>query len=222
MIIVFDLDDTLYPEKTFFDSGVKSVAEYLSVEFKLDKGSLKKDMRKYYVENGRDGLFDFILSKNGLPQKKYVQKCLAIYRKHTPSIKPFSEAIHCLEQLSGYNKYLVTDGNLAVQRNKINTLGIKQYFIKTMPTSQYGLSNAKPSTYCFDLILKLELLEDCSKLVYVGDNPKKDFVNLKSKGYKTIRVLTGAYRDVKPQKKYEAAYLISSLKELTPKFIKSL
>ena len=222
MIIVFDLDDTLYPEKSFFDGGVKSVAEYLSVELKLDKSSVERDMHDFYLENGRDGLFDFILNKNGLSQKIYVQKCLSIYRKHAPLIKPFSETIKCLEQLDGFKKYLVTDGNLAVQRNKINTLGIKKYFIKTMPTSQYGILNAKPSTYCFDLILKLEMQEDCSKLVYVGDNPKKDFVNLKLKGYNTIRVLTGAYRDIKPQEKYEAAYIISSLKELTPKFIKSL
>ncbi len=222
MIVVFDLDDTLYPEKTFFESGLHSVAEFLSNELKLDYSLIEREMLKFYKRNGREGIFDFILRENGFPQKKYVQRCLSVYRKHTPVIKPYKEAIECLDKLIDYRKYLVTDGNILVQRSKIKALEINKYFIKTIPTYQYGILNAKPSTFCFDLIRKYEALEDCSKLVYVGDNPQKDFVNLKSKRYKTIRVLTGAYKDVKLQAKYEAEYIISSLKELTPKFIKTL
>jgi putative hydrolase of the HAD superfamily len=33
-------------------------------------------------------------------------------------------------------------------------------------------------------------------LIYIGDNPKKDFVNLKKDGFRTVRVMTGEHKDI--------------------------
>ncbi len=38
--VVFDMDDTLYDEMTFVQSGFRSVAQYLSTRFNLDKGEV--------------------------------------------------------------------------------------------------------------------------------------------------------------------------------------
>ena len=38
---------------------------------------------------------------------------------------------------------------------------------------------------------------DC---VYIGDNPLKDFEGARKAGFKTIRVLTGPYKDIKVEK----------------------
>ena len=37
MILIFDLDDTLYKEKEFVKSGFKAVSRYLHLKFKLNE-----------------------------------------------------------------------------------------------------------------------------------------------------------------------------------------
>jgi putative hydrolase of the HAD superfamily len=45
MIIVFDLDDTLYEEITYVRSGFKAVANYLSKNYKIET------TEKIFIEN---------------------------------------------------------------------------------------------------------------------------------------------------------------------------
>jgi len=221
MIIIFDLDDTLYPEITFVKSGIREVSIFLSQEFNLSSSKLQNYMIDYLSKYGRSEMFNNVLSLHNLNKKHIVNKCLSIYRSHSPKIKLYQDAISCLDLLKDYKKYLVTDGNVLVQRNKIEALGIKKYFIQTIPTYQYGVKYSKPSIYCFELIRKKEFGINPSCILYVGDNPHKDFVNIKANGYRTIRVLTGAYKDVKLDNKFEAEFTINTLKDLTPEFIKN-
>ena len=41
MILVFDLDDTLYPERTYVESGFKAVADSLAQKFGFDADALR-------------------------------------------------------------------------------------------------------------------------------------------------------------------------------------
>ena len=116
---------------------------------------------------------------------------------------------------------MVTDGNKIVQKKKIGALGLDKYFIKSLPTHEYGIAHAKPSTYVFNKILNWENVKP-SQLIYVGDNPKKDFINLKREGFNTIRVLTGCYKDLRLKKEYEADYLIKTLDEIDIKLIETI
>jgi putative hydrolase of the HAD superfamily len=111
------------------------------------------------------------------------------------------------------NMYLVTDGNLTVQRNKISSLQLDNYFFKCMPTHQYGIKHSKPSLHCFDLIKSWEGV-DYSNLVYIGDNPHKDFIALKTVGAMTIRINTGMFTNVRVDEAHEARYQVDSLEEL--------
>jgi putative hydrolase of the HAD superfamily len=67
------------------------------------------------------------------------------------------------------------------------------------------LKHSKPSPYGFHKILQWENAIP-RNLVYIGDNPKKDFVNLKKDGFRTVRVLTGEHKDVEVPVEYEADY----------------
>src|SRR5699024_3959766 len=109
--------------------------------------------------------------------------------------------------------YVVTDGHKIVQKNKVDALGITELFKKIYITHRFGIKNAKPSIYCFEHIKRKE---NCrwSDMAYVGDNPKKDFVNLTPLGVRTIRVLTGVYRHVQAQSAYEAKSVIDNLGQL--------
>jgi putative hydrolase of the HAD superfamily len=115
--------------------------------------------------------------------------------------------------------YLVTDGDKVAQKKKVNKLSLNKYFKKIFITHDYGTHNMKPSLYCFR---KIKMLENVAwnELVYIADNPRKDFVNLNLVGAKTIRVLTGPHKNLKVPKNYDAQYKINSLKNFKLNFDK--
>lgn len=51
-------------------------------------------------------------------------------------------------------------------------------------------------------------------MVYIGDNPYKDFVGIKPLGFRTVRVCRGQYKEIVKTEEYEAGYRIKSLEEL--------
>jgi putative hydrolase of the HAD superfamily len=100
-----------------------------------------------------------------------------------------------------------------VQLRKVRALKIEKYFKKIFITHRYGIKNSKPSIHCFSLIKQAE---GCSwnDMVYIGDNPAKDFVNLNNVGMHTIRVLTGSHANVVANFKYNAKISIPSFNDL--------
>ena len=124
-----------------------------------------------------------------------------------------------LSLIQNEKKYIVTDGNKLVQKNKIDKLGIKKYFKKIFISRCYGVKYEKPSLYCFKKIIKLERCK-WKDLVYIGDNPKKDFINLNKKGSMTIRLMRGNYKKINCANiLYNAKY---SFKSMNKNFIKLL
>lgn len=218
MVLVFDLDDTLYDELTFVNSGLNVVAIYISTQHNLDKKLVLNKMNNVLNNQGRGHVFDETLKYFNLFSKKEVRKCLSLYRLHKPKIHLWKEALSCFERFKDYPIYIVTDGNKIVQYNKIIALGldvlVKKYFI----TYRFGLKYSKPSPHCF---LKISALEKVptDKIVYIGDNINKDFVGIKPLGFKTIRVKTGQYAALTKSREFDADYSIDSLNELTPQFL---
>jgi putative hydrolase of the HAD superfamily len=220
MVLVFDLDDTLYDETTYVKSGFKAVAAFLKEHFQLNEKKTVQELM-LELEKGRGSIFDNVLKKHSLFTKKRVQQCITVYRLHKPTIELSASGKKCLERFKKYPLYIVTDGNKIVQHNKIKALKVdkmvKQFFI----THRYGVHNAKPSTYCFLKICEREKV-DPGQVVYIADNISKDFVGIKPLGFKTIQVLTGQYTSLKKEQKYHAALKINSLDELTEKLIATL
>jgi putative hydrolase of the HAD superfamily len=217
LVVVFDLDDTLYDEMTYVKSGFKAVAQYVGKEFNLSKKILFKQLVAA-LEDGRGTIFDAVLKRNNIYTKKTVKKCLSIYRNHKPDIKLSKEGRDCLLRFKDYPLYIVTDGNKLVQYNKIKALKIEKlvkfYFI----THRYGKGCSKPSPYCFNKICKKEGVTP-ENVVYIGDNVTKDFVGIKPLGFRTIHILTGQYSDIKRPDSYQADMKISSLNELTKEIL---
>ncbi|MGE5606004.1 MAG: HAD family hydrolase [Bacteroidota bacterium] len=212
MILVFDLDDTLYEELTFVKSGFRAVAYYLNEQYSIPvQNGLDFMLRK--LSSGRGRIFDDLLIHHGIFKKNLVRKCVSTYRLHQPEIKLYPEADACLERFRHYPLYIVTDGNKVVQNNKIKALGLDKRVKYCYITHRYGIKNAKPSPYCFVKICEREKVNP-KEVVYIADNPHKDFVGIKPLGFKTIRVLQGQYRKLVLGNDYEAAHQISSLGEL--------
>lgn len=219
MIIVFDLDDTLYDEEDYFLSGLKIVCKNISSQQGLSEQEVFNRATILIEKGGRERILDRLLIEYGNFSSKNVRHLLTIYRNHKPSISIPEENLKVIQLLSQRNPlYLVTDGNKYVQRKKIEALLIGQYFKKYFITHQYGLAASKPSLFCFEKIRSMEQV-GWDQIVYVGDNPNKDFLNLNSVGAGTVRILRGRYVNVAAEEAFDAKSKIYSLKELLTMFL---
>lgn len=215
MILVFDLDDTLYDEKKFVFSGFTEVANWISMMSNTSSVEIFDYMVNNLAVNGRGAVFNSALEKYFQNTKKNIRKCVSIYRLHKPKIKLDADVVNLLLELRNSHKlYIVTDGNKIVQNNKINSLDVGKYIEKAFITHRYGLKASKPSLKCFEVIKNLEKV-NWSDIVYIGDNPNKDFVNLNKVNAITIRVLQGDYALVEAQENFDAKYKIDKLTDLT-------
>lgn len=214
MIIVFDLDDTLYPEISYVKSGFREVSKFLGNELGIDSKKIYFRLIELLEVYGRGRVFDIFLDEHHRYSKGLVSRCLSVYRNHAPKITLSPDAQTLLKQLkSKASLYLVTDGNKLVQQRKINALKLDRYFKKTYVTHNYGLASSKPSLNCFSKIAAIEGVH-VSNLMYVGDDPNKDFVSLNKIGAMTVRVLTGRFASIKATKEFDAKITVNSLGDL--------
>lgn len=221
MILVFDLDDTLYEEITYVRSGFQAVANYLKDKYDIPDQEGFAIMIQALETLGRGKVFDAVLHRFNIYSSKNVHKCVTIYRLHAPIIKLSSDGEACLERFRDFPTYIVTDGNKVVQKNKLLALGIYDRVKHPYITHRYGIKNSKPSPYCFLKICERERVSP-DQVVYIGDNPNKDFVGIKPLGFNTIRVLTGHFKDLVKDSEFEAHCNIKSLDELTVDLVKDL
>lgn len=221
MILVFDMDDTLYDEMTFVKSGFMAVAQYMHDYFEASIEDCFQLMLEELEKNGRGQIFNVVLEHYGKVTKKNIKKCVSTYRLHTPDIQLNEDTLRCFERFSGTPIYIVTDGHKLVQEKKVRALGLHKKVKKVFITYRYGHKHSKPSPYCFNKIVTLEKTEP-QNVVYVGDNPKKDFVGIKPLGFKTIRIRTGGFKKLKVPDSHDAHLSINSLDELTPELLKKL
>jgi putative hydrolase of the HAD superfamily len=212
MVIVFDLDDTLFDSLTYVYSGFRVVSDYLSPLLYLPAEQIFEEL-KSELQRDRQQVFDRFLARKGRQTKQLIKKCLSIYRGHKPIIHLFPEADDSLNRLKNYPLYVVTDGNKWVQKNKCMALGLPSRMRGCYYTHAHGVHRAKPSPYCFQLICQLEKVNP-SEVVYIGDNPYKDFIGLKPLGFHTIRVLTGPYKEIVLDASHEADLTVATLKEI--------
>jgi len=216
MILIFDLDDTLYEELTYVKSGFRAVSFFLNQYLGIPHKDSFEAMLKVLASDGRGNVFNKILEHYAVNSKHNVKKCIAIYRSHKPVIALTDSARKCLERFSDVPNYIITDGNKIVQKNKIKALNLNKWIKRVFCTHQYGLRNSKPSPYCFKKIANIEKISP-KNIVCIGDNPHKDFMDIKVLGFKTIRVLTGNYRFVKLDTEHEAHLSVNSLDEINIK-----
>jgi putative hydrolase of the HAD superfamily len=220
-VLVFDLDDTLYDETTFVKSGFKNVAAYLSKAFPVSEKKIYNNFIHVWEKEGRGKIFDTVLNKNGIYSKGLVKKCLSIYRLHLPTVKLWPHADRCLKRFKSYPLYIVTDGNKVAQFNKIKGLKLEKRVKKYLITHRFGVKNAKPSPYCFNLICAKEKVNP-NNVVYFADNVSKDFVGIKPLGFKTVQVNTGQYLEIKRSKEFHAEYKVNDLSEVTEEFLEKI
>jgi len=212
--LVFDLDDTLYPEIDFITGGLSRVSEWIAESFQLDRELIQANMMATFKAEGRSQIFDKTLHSNGIFSKKVLCTCVSLYRTHDPKISLSKTVLETLEWAqSRFPLFLVTDGNKNVQARKINALNVERFFDRVFVTHRFGLSAAKPSLRCFEIIRNTTGC-DWSDLMYVGDNPIKDFFPLNAQGAETTGVESSPHRDLSLPYSHQPKHSLSNLAKL--------
>lgn len=212
-VLVFDLDDTLYDESSYVLSGFSAVSNFLSKTKGLIDIELFHEMVDLLKTKGRGHIFDELLKKHGIYTKTLLQTCIHIYRHHIPKIELYPDALEMLNRFKDNPLYIVTDGHKVVQDIKIKALKLDQKMKYCYLTNRYGIINQKPSPHCFLLICQKEKVNP-DKVIYIADNPYKDFVGIKPLSFQTVRILRGPFKDIKLEPRYEANRIIKSLNEI--------
>jgi putative hydrolase of the HAD superfamily len=188
--IIFDLDDTLYKELDFVESGFFEVAKFLSRtgNHKIGVEVIHSKMLESLHLSGRGKVFNDVLEWLELNVNEYLSTLLYIYRNHLPENILLDSAMKdLLDELRNTNVKLgvITDGTFVTQKNKTNILFQDFNLDCIIHTDSLGSNNWKPSSEPFKVASKL-LDVNPNKAVYIGDNPVKDFKGARSIGMKAI------------------------------------
>jgi putative hydrolase of the HAD superfamily len=202
--VVFDLDDTLYPEWQFVHSGIRHIIK----KFKLNKSTRSTGFYASQIN-----WIHFLINENSLAlTDQLLSDVLEEYRHHVPSITLREGALEFLSALKEQRCSigLVTDGRSITQRNKLSSLGIDMFFDQIVISEELG--SEKPS---FDNFKAFDF--NVAKY-YFGDNLRKDFVTPNRLGWATIMLLDDGCnihsQDLRVAETYQAQFKIESFIDL--------
>ncbi|HET9852261.1 MAG TPA: HAD hydrolase-like protein [Candidatus Limnocylindrales bacterium] len=189
--VLFDLDDTLYPERQFVDGGFAAVAGFLEPQLNVSAEALGSRLLELHDRDGRGRLFDALLAEH-LPavEPPLLLACVLVYRTHTPNLEPFDDVVETLTELraGGLRTGLVSDGMASVQRRKLDALpAVARLLDQVVMTDELGAEHWKPSPLPFRVAARLLEVEP-GAAAYVANDPRKDFVGARTAGLRTIRV----------------------------------
>lgn len=215
--VIFDLDDTLYPERDYVTSGFRAVAEWAEAQLSIPTGQGWAELRAYFEAGIRGDTFNRWLIQHNLDPEPLVPQLIKVYREHQPQIAPFPEVPELLARLRCACRIgLISDGYLEVQQRKITALALAPYFNAIVFSDEWGRTAWKPSPQPFKVALK-RLQVVAAQSVYVADNPVKDFLGARAAGLKTVQVLRsdGEYAArLPPSVEHAPDRVIATLEEL--------
>ena len=165
--VILDLDDTLYSEKDYVRSGYAQIAKFLNQPEAAEK-------LWHYFEQKQPAI-DMYLAEIGRTDLK--DECLKIYRNQMPEIRLYDGVAQMLVRLKAPGKRLgiITDGRVEGQENKITALCLEKLVDDIIITDALGgVEFRKPNEAAFRLMQEKWQLP-FEKMIYIGDNPKKDF-----------------------------------------------
>lgn len=186
---LFDLDDTLYPERSFVDGGFRAVGRFLAPRLGRSPGSIARRLRVLHDRDGRGRLFDTLLAEHHITDDALVLAAVLAYRTHRPRLRPFADVVEGLDRIraAGIQTGVVSDGLASVQHAKLMALrAVARRVDAVVMTDELGPRHAKPAPTGFLVACRLLDVEP-EAAVYVANDPRKDFAGARAAGLVTIR-----------------------------------
>ena len=174
--IFFDLDDTLFSEIDYIKSGFNNVSKVLATRLDLPSSAIYKQLLELFNANPGNVFNRLFDELQILYSDDDILSLVRLYRKHRPTIEFCSDVIPCLMQLraEGIRTGIITDGYKETQNNKLKALKADRCFEHIIITDELGREYWKPHPFSFELVRDW-LQVDFNEMMYVGDNPGKDF-----------------------------------------------
>ncbi len=187
-VVVFDLDDTLYPERQFVLSGFNAVGSWLRERMTCPCEPARR-MVELFDSGHQHRVFNQLLAEWGCPQADdWLPQMIECYRTHKPDIALHPDASRAIERWQrSFQLALISDGPLETQRNKIEALCLGSQLKPIILTDRWGEAFRKPHVRAFEY---LQQATGCQgpHCVYIADNRLKDFVAPNLLGWRSICV----------------------------------
>ncbi|WP_051881417.1 HAD family hydrolase [Parvularcula oceani] len=174
---VFDLDDTLYKERDYVASCFAFVGAAMAGR---GHEGVAARLHALFAEGRPDPIADACAPLGLTPEE--VRALVLEMRGHFPDIalRPDAAALLGALRERGLPYSIVTNGRGETQRRKIGALGLGDAASVSI-SGETG--HAKPDPRAYEAAAAAH--EGC-RLVYVGDNPQKDFLAPNAMGWTTV------------------------------------
>ena len=195
--VLFDLDDTLYPQQDWLRGCWEAVAAEASARDGVDRDRLHRALVEIASEGSDRGrIIDRALAAIGAEHVDVGPLVDAVLAHRPASLECYPGAREAVAEIRGAVPVaLVTDGDPDLQRAKLDLLGLGSAFDAIVFSDELGREFRKPNPAPFRRAL--ELLGSAPGVgVMVGDRPDKDVAGAAMAGLRTVRVLTGEYAHV--------------------------
>ena len=182
MVVVFDLDDTLYKEVDYLRSAYRYIACQLAGD-EVEREEIFGTLYGAYSE-GRDAFAALVERNNDKAMTK--ETLLHWYRTHKPQISLCDGCREFLSRLvaEGCRLGIITDGRTVTQTNKIVALGLNEYFSDEdiVISEKFGSEKPSPANY----LHFMDKYGAEARYYYIADNTAKDFIAPNRLGWTTV------------------------------------
>jgi len=215
--VIFDLDDTLISEEKYIESGYRYISKLLSRRTDKNEIQLYQLLIALFKENPKY-VFNRLFDMSGISYSKSdILELVEQYRNHLPTIEFFDDVLPFLKELKkrGIKVGIITDGYANAQRQKLKAINADNYFDEIIVTDELGREYWKPNPNAFEL-MKEKMNVSFNEMIYIGDNPEKDFYIGSIYPIKTIRIYrnNGIHKEKIYFKNIKESYSIRSLTEI--------
>lgn len=216
-VVLFDLDDTLISEDQYIRSGYGYISKVFAKRYDIDREQTEQELYYLYLKDAKN-VFNRFLEGKGIPYtpldiKEFVEE----YRNHIPKITYYEDVLPTVSKLKqkAIRIGVISDGYLSTQKKKADVLQLYDIFEKVIFTDELGKEYWKPSPKAFE-IMKEFFDVGYEEMMYVGDNPAKDFYVKELLSINTVRIYrdNSVYKNTAYFHKVEENIKIKSLTEL--------
>lgn len=185
--VIFDLDDTLYPERRFVLSGFAAVAAEVHRRFGVPCRDAFATLSLALRRGQRPRAFQSLCARFDLPEA-VIPELLDIVRSHSPRLRlPFAARAVLGRLRSTCRLGILTNGLPAMQARKVAALGLAPLVDAVIYACEHGSGCGKPDAAPFRAALTT-LGVSPRHAVFVGDNPWNDIAGARQSGLRAILV----------------------------------
>jgi putative hydrolase of the HAD superfamily len=208
--ILFDLDETLYPERRFLLSGYAAVAAEVERSTAVPASAVFTHLTRAIRAGRRGEAFQEVCARFAVDHA-LVPRLLSVYRQHQPRLRLPRAARETLQRMRGsWRIAVVTNGLPDVQQRKVAALGLEGLVDAVILAHACGSGEGKPAPDAF--VEALHRLDVCPwQAVMVGDDPVCDIDGARALGIRTIRLRQGVHRRAGAGCRWDADAVVDSL-----------